>query len=95
MADEPNITELAVETVDKIGDSAAVKLEAAADAHEAKAKADADKMRELAAAIRDQCKTAAEHLAAFCQRSNDVMDTMGQLSARIGKQNGAVVSSDI
>lgn len=98
MAEIPqtDITELVVETVDKIGESAARALESMADAFVRKSNADteriADKLRQLAMAVREQGKSASEHMRAHCERSNDVGATVKELSARIAPKPKPVVN---
>ncbi len=93
---QPAITEMTMQAVDEIGESAAVKIEAAADAFERKAKADAERiasnMRQLAETIREQGRVASAHIKAHCDRSEDVGLTVKGLAERIASKPKAIVN---
>lgn len=93
-AEPVDITEITVQAVGQIGSTAAADLEAAADAHERKAHADAEKLRALAATIREQCKTASAHIEAFCLRASDVMNTTKQLADRVAAKPKPIIAGN-
>lgn len=97
-AEQLDITTLAVETVDKIGESAALKIEAMAAEFKRKSNADTDRivnnMLGLAMKIREQGQAASEHMRAHCERSNDVGETMRDLSARIAPKPKPIIAGN-
>jgi uncharacterized membrane protein YqiK len=93
---QPDITEMTIQAVDEIGETAAIKIEAAADAFERKAKADAERiannMRQLAETIREHGKVASAHIKTHCDRSEDVGATVKELAERIAPKPKAIVN---
>jgi hypothetical protein len=72
-----------VQAVDQIGAHAAHEIEDAADALEAKAAEIGERLRKLAAAMREHSRIASEHVGDFCTRATTVIGGMRELQERL------------
>jgi hypothetical protein len=72
-----------VQAVDQIGAHAAHEIEDAADALEAKAAEIGERLRKLAAAMREHSRIASEHVEDFCGRATTVIEGVRALQERL------------
>jgi methyl-accepting chemotaxis protein len=75
---------LTVRAVEQIGSAASDEIERLAANLLNEAETVASKLRELANAVREHSKIAGEHVAAYCDLSKNVLETVRKLQGDIG-----------
>jgi hypothetical protein len=85
-SDPVEMATLTVQAVDQIGAAAASEIEKAANSFEKRASDIAEKMRKLAAGVREHSQLAGASVAEFCEKSTSVIETIRALQERLDRQ---------
>jgi hypothetical protein len=84
MSDPLQMAHLTVRAVEQIGSAASDEIEKLAAGLLAEAANVAARLRELAGAVREHSKIAGEHVAAYCDLSKNVLETIRGLQEGLG-----------
>ena len=85
-SDPVEMATLTVRAVDQIGAAAASEIEKAANALEQRASEIAEKLRNLAAAVREHSQLAGASVSEFCEKSTSVIETIRALQERLDRR---------